>query len=55
MPAIGTYIVLADRPQPPSYGATRLVNTSGSELEEILEIWDAKNHFISYRIEDGGS
>ncbi|KAH4192987.1 hypothetical protein HBI25_208690 [Parastagonospora nodorum] len=48
IPAIATCIVLKDRPQPPSYGAVRLANASGSELEEILEIWDAKNHFISY-------
>ncbi|EXJ68319.1 uncharacterized protein A1O5_08934, partial [Cladophialophora psammophila CBS 110553] len=54
MPGIETCYVREDKPQPPTYGATRAVANLGIVMEETLEIWDLKEHFISYRLQDGG-
>lgn len=53
MPAsVRSCYVLEDKPQPPALGAVRRVGSSdGAVTDEILEVWDLDNHFISYRLE----
>lgn len=52
MPGIDQCYVLEDGPQPPAYGAKRAVANLGMVMEETLEIWDLKEHYISYRLKD---
>lgn len=52
MPGIESCVVREDKPIPPAYGAVRAVANLGMVMEETLEIFDVKNHFISYRLQD---